>query len=319
MPGLSPGVELLAALRPYVRHCGDARRPAWRLARRKLLDYLLVYIAEGTGRFEVGGVVYEARVNDLFWIPPDTEHAMEGDPPSMVCPYVHFDLIYRPEVSHWDFSIPGGMTDLEELRPLMHPDMGHSSLGQLCGRVRAYTNRRVGDLVQEICTEAARAQPYACLRLSGLLLEVFAELLRGQAGLSAAYCEHVPLLEEAADYMRMHCAEEIRFEELAAFCRMSVSYFRRLFGMHFGCTPREYLRRARIHKAKQLMVGSDLNFTEIAVRVGFGTVHSFSRAFRAVEGVSPSQYRSSGVVATRVEGRKTPYAGGAGRGHAPRS
>ena len=57
------------------------------------------------------------------------------------------------------------------------------------------------------------------------------------------------------------------------------------------------------------MVGTTLTLTQIAERVGFETVHSLSRAFRAVEGMAPSAYRSFGRPSIRVEGRDTPYAG----------
>lgn len=313
IPGMSPGIELVAELAPYIRHCGDQRRPAWRIEARCLLDYLLVYIADGTGTFTIDGVTYDAEAGDLFWIPPDTEHAMEGAPPSMVCPYVHFDLLYRPGVSHWDFSIPGGMVDLGELRPLMHPPIMHPEIAALPGRIRAYNNQRVGALLQDLCAEAARAQPYTCLSLSGKLLEILGEILRGQADAALVESEHIPLLEEAAGYMIRHAHEDVTVAAMAAFCHVSASHFRRIFKQHFGCSPREHLVRARIRRAKDLMAGTDMNLTEIARRCGFATVHSLSRAFRKVEGIAPSQYRTYGAVATRVEGRATPYAGGGTR------
>ena len=307
VPGSGPDAELLGRLRPYVRHCGYSRRPAWRIGRRRLLDYLLVHIESGHGRFTVAGVEYDAVPGDLFWIPPDTEHEMEGFAPAMVCPYVHFDLAYRPEISHWDFSIPAGMTDLGELRPLLHPPLPDPRLDALCGRLRTPANARAGLLVAEICTEAARGQPFAQLRMSGLLLEIVAELLRGTTGLPAECGEHIPLLEKAADWLGRHGGEADAVARAAALCRLSPSYFRRLFARQFGCPPRDFLRRARIQRAKQLMTGENLDLSEIAQRTGFASVHSFSRAFRAVEGVPPGQYRRFGRIRTRVEGRATPY------------
>jgi AraC-like DNA-binding protein len=309
VPGIEPGIELLGWLRPYVRQCGDAPRPAWRLESRKLLDYLLVYIEEGRGVFEIGGEVFDVGPGDLFWVPPDTEHTMEGHPPRMVCPYVHFDLRYRPEYSHWDFSIPPGMTDLGEVRPLMHPPAPFAEIDTLAGRLRTPANRRVGALVRAICTEAARGQSHAGLLMSGLLTQAVAEILRGRAGLSAEYDAHIPRLERAAGIMAAECASPLRMADLADVCGLSVSRFRHLFARHFGCPPRTYLRRARIHMARDLMVGTPLTLTEIAERTGFETVHSFSRAFHAVEGMSPSQYRKCGTGATAVEGRRQPYAG----------
>jgi len=303
IPGLDRGIEILAYVRPFVRHCGNHRRPAWRMERRCLLDFLLVYIAEGRGRFEVGETSYDAGPGDLFWIPPAVPHAMEGFPPSMLCPYVHFDLIYRPEVSHWDFSIPEGMTNLDEFAVLRHPPLPAGPLADLCGKI-SVCNQRVGDLINEICSEAARAQPYCFLRLSGLMMEILAEILRGQSGLSDQQDEHAPMLEKAAEFLRNNSHKNISVEQAAEVAGLSPSYFRHLFSVHYHCSPRDYLTRTRTRKAKELMIGNNLTISQIADRVGYATVHCFSRVFKAVEGLSPSQYRSYGSATLRVEGRK---------------
>jgi len=287
--------ELLTLLKPYVRHCGDHRRPAWCIEGRRLLDYLLVFIAEGRGRFEVDGSGYDAEPGDLFWIPPGVVHYMEGYPPTMDCPFVHFDLLYRPGHSHWEWNVPGGTMELSGFGRRNHPQLAHPLLDSLAGRIRAYNNARVGGLIREIVAEHRRAQPHCELRLAGLLLEIVAEILRGQEGLVGNYDEHVPLLEEAAAYIRENCRRALKVEDMAAYCELSPSHFRSLFGRHFGCSPRSYLRRARVMRAKEMMIGSPLNFTEIAGRCGFASVHSFSRAFRAEEGISPSEYRRAGA------------------------
>jgi AraC-like DNA-binding protein len=290
-----PWSQLLVALRPYVRHSGDHRRPAWRIKARKLLDYLLVYIAEGTGRFTIDGVEHDARPGDLFWIPPDTSHDMEGFPPSMDCPFVHFDLVYRPGDSRWEGSIPAGTLDLRSFGRRLHPPLRHPLIAGLKGRIRGHTNDRVGKLVREVVAEQRRAQPWCELRLSGMILEIVAEILRGRSGLPVAQHEHVPLIEEAAAHMRDHASETVRVEEMARFCELSPSHFRELFRRHFGLSPREYLCRARVGRAKELMIGSPLNLTEIAKRSGFASVHGLSRAFRSAEGIAPSQYRRCGA------------------------
>lgn len=309
IPGNEPGIELLSVLRPYVRQCGDERRGPWNMGSRKLLDYLLVGIHEGRGRFVIAGTPYDAAPGDLFWIPPDTEHAMAGEPPGMICPYVHFDLVYRREVSHWDFSVPAGMTDLGPMLPLMHPPLRHPLLDPLAGRLRGPTSQRVVAMIRELCAEAARGQPYTGLRLSGMMLEVIAEVLRGRAA-PGDHDAHLPLLEQAAERLRRHTGErELSLVALAAEAGLSPSHFRSLFCRHFGMPPRAYLRRARVRRAKQLLVGSSLRVEEVARRVGFANVHSFSRAFSAVEGMSPSAWRQCGDPTIRIEGRGTPYAG----------
>jgi len=308
MPGIEPGIELLELIHPYVRHCGDARRPAWKIGPRKLLDYLVVYIEEGIGQFEVDGTQYPAGPGDLFWIPPGTLHVMEGFTPSMSCPYAHVDLVYRPAISHWDFSIPGGMVDLADVESLMHPPVTHPLIAGLKGKIVSHTNVLVGELLHTICVEAMQGHRFATLRMSGLMLEILAIILRGTRQATDRRWSRLGLLEQTALWMARHYAEPILMADLAARCSLSPSHFREMFGQVFGCSPRTYLRRMRLRAARSLMISSGLSISEIADQVGFETVYSFSKAFRAVEGLSPSAFRRCGYSPIHVEGRSAPYA-----------
>lgn len=306
IPGLEAGLDLLARLRPYLRSCGNERRGAWHNPQRRLLDYLVVYIADGHGTANVAGRDYRLAPGDLLWIPPDTEHEMRGDPPSMRCPYVHCDLIYRPSHSHWSFHIPGGTTELGELAPLCHPPLADPALHRLTGRIRCWTNARCGELIERICDEAARAQPYAGLAASGMLLELIAEILRGQRAAPGAG-GHMPGLEAAADHLTRSCHTAVGIDDAAEIAGLSPSRFRSCFAAHYGCPPRTWLLRARLRRAKHLMLGSDLRLSTIAERCGFANVHNLSRAFRRAEGISPSQWRRYGPPRHLVEGRVVDY------------
>jgi AraC-like DNA-binding protein len=308
MPGTASGSELLGMLRPYVRHCGDERRSAWLLRRRRILDHLVVSIADGQGRFQVGTATWLVQPGDVVWIPPDTDHEMEGFAPGMTCPYLHGDLLYRPAVSHWDFSIPGGTTDLSAFAPLMHPPLTHPDLLGLAGLHRGPAARRTGDLIREICREAARGLPYATLRISALFLDVITELLRGRGVVGSIGDTHAPLLEDAAARLR-RLGERAQISDLADAAGLSPSRFRELFARQFGLSPRAYGKAARIRRAKELLVASPLSISEVARRVGFADVHAFSKAFRISTGVPPRDYRRCGPeAAIRVEGRQAPYA-----------
>ncbi len=132
--------NMLFWINPYVRQSGNAVRGKWKLEERKLLDYLLVYIEKGEGLFRIDGKEYQATEKDLFWIPPDTIHYLEGISDIMVCPFIHFDLIYRYPGSHWEFTIPGGKIDLSEYHSLMHPSIPKSPLSALKGKYNLYNN-----------------------------------------------------------------------------------------------------------------------------------------------------------------------------------
>lgn len=293
MQPLLSGQDIATHLRPYLRRWGDPRRPAWHIPKRRLLDYLLVYIASGTGTFELGGTAYEVEPGDLFWVPPDTLHDMRGHSPAMRCPFLHFDLLYDPARSHWNHADGSCLTKTPAWEASLHPPLYQPAIAKLAGRLRSHNNHEVGQLIIRLCHLASQGNPYAGLQASGLLLEIVALILYGQHCAEQRTAAANPLaMERAAALLRDQCGLT-SVEDAAAQVHLSESHFRHLFKHQFGCSPRTYLRRARIARAKDLMETSSESLSQIAERCGFATVHSFSRAFRDIAGIPPSHYRRS--------------------------
>ncbi|MEN6355724.1 MAG: helix-turn-helix transcriptional regulator [Armatimonadota bacterium] len=76
---------------------------------------------------------------------------------------------------------------------------------------------------------------------------------------------------------------------------VNASYLSRAFKKSMGVGVVEHINRLRIEKARRLLLDQNLSITDIAFRVGFGSVQHFGRVFRAVECASPSEYRSKHV------------------------
>jgi AraC-like DNA-binding protein len=72
---------------------------------------------------------------------------------------------------------------------------------------------------------------------------------------------------------------------------LSPFHFIRLFRAVFGETPHQYRSRARIERAKALLILSGQSVTEICMSVGFSSLGSFSALFTSRVGVSPSTWR----------------------------
>jgi AraC-like DNA-binding protein len=94
-------------------------------------------------------------------------------------------------------------------------------------------------------------------------------------------------------YIREHFDESINVAHLASLENYSVAYFNEWFKQQTDCTPYHYLRMFRIEKAKELLSHTDYNLLEIAMQVGYNSNAAFTRAFKAVERVSPAQYRAN--------------------------
>lgn len=84
-----------------------------------------------------------------------------------------------------------------------------------------------------------------------------------------------------------HLADEIRVEQLAAICAMSVGHFHGRFRESVGSTPQAYVQRRRLEHARTLVCHSGLSLGQIAALVGFRDQGSFSRAYRRHFDISP--------------------------------
>jgi len=76
---------------------------------------------------------------------------------------------------------------------------------------------------------------------------------------------------------------------LAAASSISEVYFRRLFKARYGVTPKQYILSLRISMAKELL-SSGGSVSSVAEKCGFSGVYQFSRCFREITGISPSEY-----------------------------
>lgn len=83
---------------------------------------------------------------------------------------------------------------------------------------------------------------------------------------------------------------------LAEIPGVSTRYFNELFSVFFGVSPKEYIVRMQLDTARNLLATSDDSIGRIASACGFGDVYYFSKVFRKVMGMSPSEYRKSNKV-----------------------
>jgi AraC family transcriptional regulator, activator of mtrCDE len=74
-------------------------------------------------------------------------------------------------------------------------------------------------------------------------------------------------------------------------CGLKRTYFHELFMRETGLTPKAYHHKLLMKRASQLLQESDLSVTAIADKLGYPSIHPFTRHFSAYYGVSPRQYR----------------------------
>lgn len=97
---------------------------------------------------------------------------------------------------------------------------------------------------------------------------------------------------EIAAYIRKNCSGELSVKKIASKFDISPQTVRRIFQHNInGLTPGSLIRQHRLILAEELLRRTGLPLETIAVKCGFATAFSFSRAFRRRYGIPPSQYR----------------------------
>jgi AraC family transcriptional regulator len=127
------------------------------------------------------------------------------------------------------------------------------------------------------------------LVIEALALELAVEAARCQLKSSE---QHWPgWLSRAKEFLHAHYREALSLRDVARAAGVHPVHLARTFRQHFHCTVGEYVRGLRIEFACQQIGHADASLPEIAVAAGFYDQSQFSRAFKRVMGVTPTEFR----------------------------
>ena len=125
------------------------------------------------------------------------------------------------------------------------------------------------------------------------ILVLFQEIFRTQSGKCS---DTSSVILEVERFMKKNYASPITVEDMARKFNFNASYLTRIFKKQTGESPVKYLLRLRIDEAKKLLLEHpDLSVKQISTLVGYEDQHYFSRFFKELTGLSPSDYRNKSL------------------------
>ena len=101
-------------------------------------------------------------------------------------------------------------------------------------------------------------------------------------------------IQNAINYIEEHLTEEIDYEEVAKKAACSNFYFQRIFGILCGISLGDYIRNRRLTLAGDELSASDDKVIDVALKYGYESPESFTRAFSRFHGVTPSEAKKEG-------------------------
>jgi AraC-like DNA-binding protein len=278
-------------IHPVIRIAHRMHGPL-RILQRIIFDHELVLVLRGSARYETAEQTRTLNPGDLLFIPPFEPHRISG---SELVEHVavHFDLApgvpkFSSEPTRrppYEVRLTDGLFIPRLTRCLPGSDPRHA----------------LDELLRQRASENAPSVLGATVQLMRVLV-----LLLGQSSESAAASLLVPgelrnreRINRTIRYIQEHLPEPIDVDLLSELAGLSPSHLTRLFRELTGRSPMDYLRRARVQQARQLLGDVDLSIKEIASRVGFDDPYHFSKVFHRIDGLPPSLYREALLAGTK--------------------
>lgn len=135
--------------------------------------------------------------------------------------------------------------------------------------------------------------PFGADQMLKLKLEIFLiELVRSISSPEKTSTALVPdkKTEEIYNYINNNYSEKITLDNLCFIFGINKTTLCRSFKEAYNETIISYINRVRIKKAKKLMREGELNLTQLSSKVGFSSIHYFSKIFKIYEQKSPTAY-----------------------------
>lgn len=108
--------------------------------------------------------------------------------------------------------------------------------------------------------------------------------------------EWVESVSRAIEYIESHITEELTIDEIAKQVSISPFYFQKGFSLLCGFTIMEYIRNRRLALAGNELATADVKVVDVAMRYGYDSPDSFTKAFTRFHGVTPSKVRNMSAM-----------------------
>lgn len=234
------------------------------------------------------------RKGDLYFLIERTENRMHEGDICVICQNtMHFSYVKGGEPAYCNYLYID-LNKFKELYPLQIEGLDYLKYhsAEFTSVISEPSCRELLMLIFKELKEQRLNYRTNVLVLTGMMLT---EILRAQkmpvAKLPAASNGRF-LIADSIDYMNEHYNLDITTENLAEMCHLSLTHYRRIFKNIMGLPPMMYLNRIRVEHACEMLFSTNETVLNISETVGFKTISSMNRNFKAFTGYAPLNWRN---------------------------
>lgn len=230
--------------------------PDWMIYDEAIEFYDLTFVLKGRAEYCINGVSYLLTEGDAIYIPKGCRRSAVTYPETpMQCVAFNFDY-----------------TGCEAL--------------PLYGKFTWMPNDALLKYFEQINTEWLQKKPEHLLKVKALFMLILYNILS---------LHNSPVLnlqvERIKKYILLRLTEKITVANIAASLLLSCVYCGAIFKKHTGVTINQYINNIRINKATSLLQTGEFSISEAAYQSGFDDIYYFSKVFKNIMGMPPSEYK----------------------------
>jgi AraC-like DNA-binding protein len=253
-----------------VWHCGMEKCKNGHYFGPAVRDHFLIhYILNGTGSFQVDGKVYTLHENQGFLICPGVVTFYQAD-----------------NENPWTYAWVG-FSGIKAEQYLKDANLSRSN------PIFTYDE---GDFIKQCFEKMLKASQLKLaseIRLQGLLCIFLSELIEKAASKNIDINNQKKLyVKKAVQFVEANYSRDFSIKQLADYLGLNRSYFSTLFKDILNTSPQEFLIRFRMEKASSLLAHSSLSISEVSRSVGYDDPLAFSKIFKKIYGCSPKEHKN---------------------------
>ncbi len=253
-----------------------------------------LYVDKGAVEITAGSFSHRLEKGDIVFHQPNEFHKVTAD--GKIAPNL-IVVSFECKSPHMDFF---------KHKILRLDETERSILGIIISEARETFDGRLDDPYQEEM-HLKPSTPFGALQMIRIALERFLVhiIRRYHTPYTAARSNSTKFLKttkqkgdqgiflRVTDYLSSHLDEKLTIEKICKDNLIGRSQLQKIFQEQSGLGIIEYFSHMKIEAAKQMMRTDHLNFTQISEKLGYSSIHYFSRQFKKITGMTPSEYISS--------------------------
>ncbi|KAA1181883.1 AraC family transcriptional regulator [Paenibacillus sp. B2(2019)] len=258
------------------RYFNEPRRNSSKIV-RTLQHHELLLVTGGKSSFMIDRKRHLFKAGMLFYICPDVKHSIEIDAEDPLCFLsVHFNYA-KVSMNEGDWGINGKVETLHLQAITELKD--YYQVEDIFGR-----------MIQSWNTKLPGYEFVAKTLLQQLIIAIAQNTQKQSQNYSTSL-----KVEKIINYMHQKINEKVSLNELSDLVQLSPAYLSRAFKDITGYSIIVFFNKMKIDKAKELILEGDIKIKAVAQTLGFTDEFYFSRIFKRMTGISPSEFQSKNV------------------------